>query len=255
MSYIPRIFLPDGISEVDEMVLDEPTSHYLSRVLRLEIGNKLIGFDGKQKIFQLRIMSTEAKRIRVKKTGEILESGERSRQIALGQSLPKAAKFDLILRQGTEVGVHRFIPLVTHRSVSRPEEAQFDHKRERWLKILAEACRQCGRNDVPVLDPIRDWDQGLEQFGEFDLVLIPYEKEAPTLRTVLESHPKVDRVLALVGPEGGWSPDEIQEARKRGAHPVHLPTPILRTETAGLVVVAMIQYELGDRLLPKRSSE
>jgi 16S rRNA (uracil1498-N3)-methyltransferase len=169
-------------------------------------------------------------------------------QITLGQSLPKASKFDLILRQGTELGVQRFIPMVTRRSVSRPEGSQFNHKQDRWLKILVEACRQSGRNDVPILDPIRDWHQTLDLFKEFDLVLIPYEKEAPTLRTVLESHPLVERVLALVGPEGGWAPEEIQEARDRGAFPVHLPTPILRTETAGLAVAAMIQYELGERI-------
>jgi len=253
MSFVPRVFLPDGFSLGTEMALDEPTSHYLSQVLRLEAGDALMGFDTGQKVFQLQFLKIENRRVWVKKTSEEskLQDGP-NLQIALGQSLPKASKFDLILRQGTELGIHRFIPMVTQRSVSRPEDSQFNHKHDRWLKILVEACRQSGRNDVPMLDPIRDWGHSLDLFQGFDLVLMPYEKEAPTLRTVLESHPSVNKVLTLVGPEGGWAPEEIQEARSRGAFPVHLPTPILRTETAGLVVTAMIQYELGERLFSSR---
>jgi 16S rRNA (uracil1498-N3)-methyltransferase len=256
MSFIPRIFLPEGFAPSEEMALDEPTSRYLSQVLRLEAGAPLVGFDAGQRVFQMQFLKLENRRVWVRKISSETKTQKGVRgQIALGQSLPKAAKFDLILRQGTELGIHRFIPMVTQRSVSRPEDSQYQHKHDRWLKILVEACRQSGRNDVPVLDPIRDWRQTLELFQTFDLVLMPYEKEAPTLRTVLESHPTVVRVLTLVGPEGGWAPDEIQEARDRGAFPVHLPTPILRTETAGLVAAAMVQYELGERLFQTRSSD
>src|SRR5579871_863126 len=149
---------------------------------------------------------------------------------------------DLILRQGTEAGVHRFLPMVTRRSVSRPDDSQFGHKNERWQKILVEACRQCGRNDVPRLDGVADWPKVLEVFKEFDLVLLPYEQEAPTLKTVLESKPQARKVLVLVGPEGGWDKDEVREAEEMGAAPVHLPTPILRTETAGVAILAMLQF-------------
>ena len=123
----------------------------------------------------------------------------------MAQSLPKGPKIDLILKQGTEAGVNRFIPLVTQRSISRPDESQFEHKNNRWQKILVEACRQCGRNDVPQLDEVTDWKKCQELFGEFDLVLLPYEKEAPTLKTVLESNSTARKILVLVGPEGGWS--------------------------------------------------
>ncbi len=254
MSFIPRVFLPEGFGKAEEMALDEPTSRYLSQVLRLDLGAPLIGFDTEQTVFQLKIFKVENRIAWVKQTSTAIKNkGTAQWKIALGQSLPKAAKFDLILRQGTELGIQQFIPLLTQRSVSRPEASQFEHKRDRWLKIVVEACRQSGRNDVPVLDSIRDWRQTLDLFQTFDLVLMPYEKEAPTLRTVLESHPTAKKVLTLVGPEGGWAPEEVQEARDRGAFPVHLPTPILRTETAGLVATAMIQYELGERIFQTRS--
>ncbi len=152
---------------------------------------------------------------------------------------------DLVLRQGTEAGVNHFIPLVTQRSVSRPEVSQYPHKNERWKKILVEACRQSGRADVPTLDLVTSWEEALKRFGEFDLVLLPYEKQAPTLWTVLESNPGARKIMALVGPEGGWAEEEVIQARKAGAFPAHLPTPILRTETAGLAVVSMIQFFLS----------
>lgn len=255
MSFIPRIFLPEGFAPGEAMALDEPTSRYLSQVLRLEAGAPLMGFDAGQRVFQMRVLKLENRRVWVGRISSETTTPQGSfGQIALGQSLPKAAKFDLILRQGTELGIHRFIPMVTQRSISRPEDSQYHHKQDRWLKILVEACRQSGRNDLPVLDPIRNWRQTLDLFQSFDLVLMPYEKEAPTLRTVLESHPTFVSVLVLVGPEGGWAPEEIHEARDRGAFPVHLPTPILRTETAGLVSAAMIQYELAERIFQTRSS-
>jgi len=98
---------------------------------------------------------------------------------------------------------------------------------------------------VPQLDPVTDWPEALELFAQFDQVLLPYEKEAPTLKTVLESKSSSRKVLVLVGPEGGWAKEEVREAQKRGAAPVHLPTPILRTETAGIVVVSMVQFFYG----------
>jgi len=92
------------------------------------------------------------------------------------------------------------------------------------------------------LDPVTDWEKGLGLFSQFDLVLLPYEKEAPTLKTVLESKDSARRILILVGPEGGWSAEEVRQAEDKGASAVHLPTPILRTETAGIAIVSMVRF-------------
>jgi len=252
MSFIPRVYFDQSFADGEKILLDEPTSHYLIRVLRLKEGSDLIGFDSNQRVFCLRIQGVENQLVQVHKISEEKIGLLRpKRKLALAQSLPKAAKLDLILRQGTELGVHRFVPVMTQRSISRPELERFDHKRDRWQKIIVEACRQSGRNDLPELEPILNWNQLLDIFQFFDLVLMPYEKEAPTLRTVLKSHPSTEKILSLIGPEGGWSVEEVQQARGRGAFVVHLPTPILRTETAGLAVISMIQYEIGDRFIPK----
>ncbi len=243
MSFIPRLFLPSIPADQKEINLDESASRYLVKVLRLTEGSRFFGFDAQSSQYELSLKKADPQ----SSIGSVLSRTEKDLgaiecRIALGQSLPKAAKMDLILRQGTELGVHRFIPMVTERSVSRPDASRQDHKSERWGKILVEACRQCGRSDLPRLDPVVSWEEGLNRFAEFDLVLMPYEKEAPTLKTVLESNFSRRKILILVGPEGGWSRGEIREAEEKGACPVHLPTPILRTETAGLAVVSMVQF-------------
>jgi 16S rRNA (uracil1498-N3)-methyltransferase len=246
MSFTPRLFLATApLTEQKEITLDESASRYLTKVLRLESGARFLGFDSQATEYELALQQTD----NVPVTAKILSRQEKAQThpghwIALAQSLPKGPKIDLILRQGTEAGVHRFIPLITQRSISRPDESQFEHKNNRWQKILVEACRQCGRNDLPQLDEVTEWKECLELFAEFDQVLLPYEKEAPTLKTVLESNSTARKILVLVGPEGGWSKEEVQEAQSKGAAAVHLPTPILRTETAGLAIMSMIQYAL-----------
>lgn len=243
MSFVPRLFLPSLSNSDQEVILDESLSKYLVKVLRFEEKGRFLGFDSNGFEYELVLRKADPKQavatiIRKKEKKEL--NGRLF--IALAQSLPKGPKMDLILRQCTEAGAHQFIPLVTQRSVSRPEESQFDHKNNRWQKILVEACRQCGRNDIPLLDSVTSWESVLKLFSEFDLVLLPYEKEAPTLKTVLESKNTIRRILILVGPEGGWSKAEVNEAEEMGAFAVHLPTPILRTETAGVAVISMIQF-------------
>lgn len=243
MSSIPRLYLSKvGVGQV-EVLLEPSASSYLVKVLRFTEGAPLKGFDADGREYDLVLagVGPEGARVRIVSRKETAAEGAAIR-ITLAQSLPKASKMDLVLRQGCEAGAHRFIPFLSRRSVSRPEASQFGHKNDRWAKILVEACRQCGRAQVPRLDPVTEWKDLLPLFREFDLVLLPFEKEAPTLRTVLESRPEARDLLVLIGPEGGWDPEEMGEAEGRGALPVHLPTPILRTETAGVAVLSMLQF-------------
>ncbi|HVM32563.1 MAG TPA: RsmE family RNA methyltransferase [bacterium] len=246
MSFVPRIFLSHTPPVGASLALDPSVSHYLVTVLRLGKGAAFQAFDPRGAEYEMTLEEPAPSQALAKNLRLIREAPSRPLWVALGQSLPKAAKMDLILRQGTEVGLSQFIPILTERSVSRPEEDQWVHKRDRWRKILIEACRQCGRPDLPELSPLVDWDAALKLFQDYDLVLLPYEKEAPSLKGVLESKPDSRRILILVGPEGGWSPREVEQAQARGACPTHLPVPILRTETAGLTAAAMVQFFKGE---------
>jgi 16S rRNA (uracil1498-N3)-methyltransferase len=186
LSFIPRLFLPSLSLKETQFEMEESLSKYLTRVLRLQEGDLFRGFDGRGSEFELRLGKTNGTRSTASVV--LLSESSQGRQgpaIALAQSLPKASKMDVILRQCTEAGVHRFMPILTERSISRPEVSQYDHKNNRWQKIIVEACRQCGRADLPSLDPVLSFEQLMGKFGEFDLILLPYEKEAPTLKTVL----------------------------------------------------------------------
>jgi 16S rRNA (uracil1498-N3)-methyltransferase len=242
MGSVPRIFLRETPLVGSTLSLELSLSHYLVKVLRLGAHSPFVGFDPKGGEYEMTLVNADAQKSDARVLRQTKEAPSESLWIALGQGLPKGAKMDLILRQGTEIGIHQMIPVLTERSVSRPEPGQWEHKRDRWQKILVEACRQCGRRDVPELKPLTDWKILLESFKDYDLVLLPYEKEAPSLRGVLESNPESRRILILIGPEGGWAPGEVEQAQTHGACVTHLPVPILRTETAGLAAAAMVQF-------------
>lgn len=213
MTFIPRLYLPSVPKSQTELIIDESATRYLVKVLRMGEGARFWGFDAQGCQYELALKKADLPQA----LASVLSRqdpppGSKKLSLTLGQSLPKSSKMDLILRQGTEAGIHRFVPLVTQRSISRPETSQYDHKNERWQKILVEACRQCGRNDVPQLEPVTEWKDLLKTFQEYDLVLLPYEKEAPTLKSALESKSAARKILILVGPEGGWGRRRTQRS-------------------------------------------
>ena len=148
MSFVPRLFLPRIPLGRAEILLEASASRYLVKVLRLGEGARFAGFDPEGNRYELRLSKADP----AGSTAQVIErlegqDGEAGLSLALAQSLPKASKMDLILRQATEAGAGRFIPLLSRRSVSRPDPSQYEHKNTRWQKILVESCRQCGRSD------------------------------------------------------------------------------------------------------------
>ncbi len=228
---------------------DDSLVHYLTRVLRLQDGDEVTGFDtaGVSYALSLQVPAPSGAGCAAKVLHRLPPAKTAPVIVTLAQSLPKGPKIDLILRQGTEMGVGAFLPFVSSRTVSRPDPEGEVHKTDRWQKILIEACRQCGRIDVPKLSRITDWAGLLAKVKDYDLALFLYEKEAAPIKSVLESKPEAASILLLIGPEGGWSPEEARQALAAGAFPVHLPTSILRCETAGLAATAMVRFFHGER--------
>ncbi len=236
-----RIFL-NRASQINEVLsLELNVTHYLYSVLRMRTGDFLNGFDALGNTYNLRIVEIDSMFSKI-----VVESIQAAKpdllEVDLAQSLPRSTKMDLILRQGVEVGVHAFFPLVTRRTVSRPDVESWQGKQKRLEKIIIEACRQCRRNQVPNLNLPIKFLEFLKYFKNYDLVLMPYEHQALDLSATLQHHPTAQKILVLIGPEGGWDPEEIHQAMQLQAEVVHLPTPILRTETAGIVAVSMIFY-------------
>lgn len=221
--------------------------HHLLNVLRQGIGGKLTVLNGKGEEFLVEVTAVDSETV----TGEIVHKLERQAEprvkITLVQSLPKADKFEWILQKNTELGVSRFQPVFTERSNIKLDRPAQERKLERWNKIIREAAEQSGRQIIPVLEPIRQWDEMLAGCNT-GVVLIPWEGETvQSLKQVLERQPEIpESVTVFIGPEGGFSLKEVEEAKNKGAIPVTLGPRILRTETAGLVVASALLYHFGD---------
>lgn len=173
--------------------------------------------------------------------------GEPPLRVVLVQGLAKGDRMDTVVQKGTELGAAAFWPVLCKRSVVRLDASKKAARLQRWQRIAAGAAKQCRRALVPeVLQPL-DWSAALNIIPPGALVLVPWENETGcTLKEVLQSRSRPDEVYLLIGPEGGLEDNEVEEARLRGGIPVTLGPRILRTETAGPAVVAMILYQWGD---------
>lgn len=231
-----RCFVPPALLAADAPLLDGDPFHHL-QVLRLATGDELLLLDGQGALARCRIAALEKRAARL----QVLERWRESESIwplRLLQGLPKGEKMELILQKGVELGLAAFTPVTTSRSV--PHKG----KEERWEKIVREAARQSRRPVLPRLDLLQPLAQALESTSE-ELRLLLWEEGSVPLAAALPATRPADGVL-LVGPEGGFAGAEAELAVAHGFVPVSLGRRILRTETAGFAVAAILQHRYGD---------
>jgi 16S rRNA (uracil1498-N3)-methyltransferase len=221
-------------------------AHHLRDVLRYRVGDTLAVVDEHQRRYRLSLDEIDRRRI----VGRILHAEERRPslfpELSLAQALLKKSPMEWVLQKATELGVARFLPTVTERTVVRPSEGRSTRQQDRWARIALEAAQQCGRPDVPEVAPTIDLPGLCESPPKADLRLALWEEERErSLRSVLRLHPPVHSVLILVGPEGGILSKKMELLRSAGFVPVSLGDRILRAETAALAALAVIQYELA----------
>ncbi|MCX5858033.1 MAG: 16S rRNA (uracil(1498)-N(3))-methyltransferase [Deltaproteobacteria bacterium] len=244
---IPRVFLPSPMGVGSLCDLREEDQTYIKSVLRLKKNDHLVVFDGEGHEYQAMIHEMKNNRIVV----EILKKHrfqDKPIRITLSQALPKAGKMDFIIQKATELGVDRIIPFQSARSVSRLTDDKKRQKALRWQKIAVEAARQCGRADVPVVSPCLDFPEMISDEGCKGFKIIFWEEEMQCgIRDVLnqKDRPLTDEFFVIVGPEGGFLKEEVNQAREAGFQSVSLGRQILRVDTAALAIMAIIQYEKG----------
>ncbi len=229
-----------------EAVIEDPTEiRHLTKVLRLKSGDPVILFDGEGKEFQAEIAGISRRRIlfrlREEPVGAISESPA---EIILGIGLLKSTKLDWLIQKTTELGVNEIIPFYSLRVIPRPEELAAQTRLTRWRKIAAEAAKQCGRARVPGIHSACSFAEALEAFPQSTKIFL-WEKEVEnSLQDAMGSFRP--SIFALTGPEGGFSEEEARQAEKAGFLPVHLGPRIRRAETAGVVIVGLLQFLCGD---------
>jgi len=243
----PRLHLTEIVEAGHCCSLSPETRRYLRSVLRLGEGAPVLLFDGFGKEAEgiIEHLSEKEGRVKILCARPVpLESPA----ITLAQSLPKAGKMDLVLQKATELGVGRIVPFVSARSISRPEAGKVSGRQERWQKIVMEAGRQCRRAHIPEVGRVVPFAEMTAEAPADALRIILWEEEKiMDIRGLLYDN-RAERVKAYfiaVGPEGGFTSAEIETARSQGFLTASLGRHILRTETAALGVITIIQYETG----------
>lgn len=233
--------------------LSAEDSAHAARVLRLTPGNVIIICDGRGYEYEARLEQVSSRAVTARVTSARPSTAEPNTHLTLIQGVAKGAKMDLIVQKAVEVGVSRIIPVTTERTVVRLEPAKAAARVERWQRIAYEAAKQSGRAAIPVVETVRSWAD-LWSDDEWDLVLVPWEEETTlavgtAVREALARRDAVTsslRIAIAIGPEGGFTVDEVALAGRQGARAVTLGPRILRTETAGLVAATLVLAAAGD---------
>lgn len=237
---IPRIYCAEAGSANSALHLDEAGSRHLCQVLRLGAGHPLILFNGKGAAFDAHIEQPDRKRALVTVGEQRIADTESPLAIHLGIALSKGDRFDWVVQKATELGVRHITPLQTQRVDVRLNRERAEKKQRHWQQILISACEQCGRNLLPELGDITPLDQWLEVAADEKWVLCPGNAQP------LATNARPASVALLIGPEGGLDEREIAQAQRSGFKALQLGPRVLRTETAPLAAIAILQHHWGD---------
>ncbi|MGM0502657.1 MAG: 16S rRNA (uracil(1498)-N(3))-methyltransferase [Bacillota bacterium] len=222
---------------------------HITRSLRLGAGDKITVADGLENKYLVELTATKEQFVEGKIIEQLAVDAESDVNVTLLQGLPKSKKMDLIVRKCTELGIDQVIPMETEHTVVKLKPSKAQRRQKRWQKIAKSAAKQSQRTKIPKVGELIDFAQGLELAADYDLAVVPWvgEKEQG-LKEFLQSEKGsgLKNILIMIGPEGGFSPAEIEQAQSAGVEPVLLGPRTLRTETAGMAALTMLLYEFGD---------
>jgi 16S rRNA (uracil1498-N3)-methyltransferase len=244
-----RVFVDPERLAADLVTLADEDHRYLMRVLRLELGDLVTMFDGVSAEADGRITRIGPRAVELKVEARRNMGAESRLTLTLIQALAKGEKLDLVVQKATELGVSRIFPVTSSRSIPQLEAMRAIGRRTRWQKIAREAARQCGRTDVPSIEVVTPLPTAMHAVPKDALRIILWEGARGTkLEQVLPTadQPRPVEVAVAIGPEGGFSNAEVESAKAAGFVPAGLGPRILRTETASLAALAILQHRLGD---------
>lgn len=238
----PRFFTTQAIAVGARLTLEPEPSRHIARALRMQPGELLCLFDGSDREARARIEAIDRNAVTIRVEAVQACSRESPLNLALAISVSRGDRVDTIVQKATELGVTSIYPLLSERTGVRLDETRLDKKHGHWQRIATSACEQCGRNRLPRVEPISSLGDVLARAAADDalrLVLHPGEGDHG-LPTACSS------LWLLVGPEGGFTDSEVDEATRAGFSGFGLGPRILRTETAPLVAIALAQARWGD---------
>ena len=242
-----RFYIPKEAVKGETIVITGPEAHHIIDVMRLKRLDKVVAFDGTGAEFIGFIKDVKKKAVLMKVVETRLPPRISKSKITLIQSIPKKDKMDYVVEKATELGVHSIMPIVTARTIVRWSCEKKALAVDRWRRIAKEASKQCGRADIADIQEIRDYDYIIRSFTDYDIVLIAtLAGDTLQLKDALKDF-KGGRIAVLIGPEGDFTHDEVAMAREAFFKPVTLGSRVLKSDTAALAALAVLNYEFADR--------
>lgn len=238
---------PDSLKN-GKIYVGKEESHHIIDVMRLREGDSTTVFDGTGKEYEGKISSIENKRVIIDVSKIKIVDKKRPVSISLAQAIPKKDKMHLIVQKATELGANEILPVESSRTVVKSKGERRRHKIERWQKIAVEASKQCGRTELPKVRDITHFDAILDCITKYDLTIMPcLSQKSISLKSALNNINRPDNVLVIIGPEGGFSENEIEKASEKGAVLTALGDLILRSDTAAIATLSILNHELQGR--------
>ena len=242
-----QFFVEEGQICGDRIVITGEDVNHIKNVLRMKIGEEIAvsnGVDGREyrcEVAQLLADEVVCK-LRFIKENDV----ELPAQVYLFQGLPKADKMELIIQKAVELGVYSVIPVATRRSIVKLDDKKAAAKQNRWQGIAEAAAKQSKRKIIPKIEKVMSFAEALEMAKELEVRLIPYElaEDMSHTKEIIERIREGQKIAIFIGPEGGFDDTEIALASEVGVEPITLGKRILRTETAGMTVLAWLMYHL-----------
>ena len=246
-----RFFVNRQCIDHESIILEDDIVHQIRNVLRLQSGERIVVFDNEG--LEYTVILDKVEKDQVKGTiCHIRQTAEPDIKITLYQALLKSDHFEFVLQKCTEIGVSVFVPIVCERCIVRKPSA---NRIQRWEKIIKEATEQSGRGLMPILKPVLSFEESCHSPEGLSLIA-SVEPESIKLRRALQSKTPQNShatVNILIGPEGGFTPNELELAQRHNIQKIALGPRVLRAETAGLVAATAILYEYGELDSPPTS--
>lgn len=240
---IPRVFLAQPLHVNEPLELSGDVAHYIGTVLRLKAGGTVALFNGEDGEFLAELQEVSKKHARLLPREAVENHADPALPVHLGIGLSRGERMDIVIQKSTELGVSRVTPLFTQRCEVKLDDRRAAKRQAHWQKVATSATEQSGRCRVPVIDtPLAMTDWLRQAHPGCCLVLDPYAEARLTLPPDHGQNP----VTLLSGPEGGLTDAEVREAAGQGFTPMTLGPRILRTETAPLAALSILQYLAGD---------
>ncbi len=246
-----RFYIPPESWTSENLTLPETESHHCLNVLRLSKGDRITAFNGRGSEIMTTIAKAEKGAVMLTNSPP-QKTPELTARIILCQAVPKGKNMDLIIEKATELGVAEIHPLLSERTVIRLKPAEAEKKREKWQRIAIEACKQSGQNWLPTVHAPQSPENFFAHgFPACDLsVVASLQPGSRRLKEIISEYSTDNEgttpgsALILIGPEGDYTPAEINMAQNAGCLPMTLGPIVLRTETAAIYSLSIIAHEL-----------